>query len=128
MLLKQYGKSSHVDEGQEGRIALVIASKHLSKPLELLKEAFNQVPFFVGIPINRPGIGNIALWWDRIESFLRINIVTDRVCAIRFITKNIAPLILIAHKKQKFLTVDFSAFYGRLVSTAFFYPFSLTSL
>ena len=47
------------------------------------------MPFFVGVPINRPRIGNIALRWDRIGCFLRINIVADRFCAIR---KNIASL------------------------------------
>ena len=81
-----------MDEGQEGSIKLVIASKDPSKPLELLEEAFNQMPFFVGVPINRPRIRNIALRWDRIGGFLRINIVADRFCAIRFITKNIASL------------------------------------
>ena len=50
------------------------------------------MPFFVGVPINRSRIRNIALRWDRIGGFLRINIVADRFCAICLITKNIASL------------------------------------
>ena len=50
------------------------------------------MPFFVGMPINRPRIRNVALGWNRIGGFLRINIVADRFCAIRLITKNIASL------------------------------------
>ena len=41
VLVQQNSNSGNVDEGQEGSIKLVIASKDPSKPLELLKEAFN---------------------------------------------------------------------------------------
>ena len=50
------------------------------------------MPFLVGIAINRPRIGNIALRWNRIGGFLRINIVPDRFRTIRFIAEDIASL------------------------------------
>ena len=92
VLFQQNGDSGNVDEGQKRSVEFVIASKHSAKPLEFLKEAFNQVPFFVGIPINRPRIGNIALGRNRIGGFLRINIVADRFCTVCLIAQNIAPL------------------------------------
>ena len=92
MLSQQNGNSGNVDESQERGVEFVIASEHPAKPLELLKEAFNQVPFFVGIPINQPRIGNIALGRNRIGGFLRINIVADRFCTVCLITKDITPL------------------------------------
>lgn len=91
MLFQQYSNSGNVDECQEGDIEFVIAREYPAEPLELLKEALNQMPLFMGAPVNRPCVGNIALWRNRIEGFLRFNIVPARFRTIRFITEDIAP-------------------------------------
>ena len=57
-----------MDERQERDIAFVIACKYPAKPLELLKEAFNQMAFLVGVPVHRPRIVDVAFRWNRIDS------------------------------------------------------------
>ena len=59
-----------MDEGQERDIKFVIACKYLAKPLEFLKEAFNQMAFFVSVPVHKPQIVDVAFRRNRIDSIL----------------------------------------------------------
>ena len=77
---------------QERNVELVIASKYPAKPLESLEERLNQMPFFVSIPIHRPRISCITLWWNGICGFLRINICPDGFRSVGLITKDVTSL------------------------------------
>ena len=46
----------------------------------------------VGVPVHVPRIANVALRRNRIESVLRINVVSDCFRTIGFIAKDIAPI------------------------------------
>ena len=50
------------------------------------------MPLSVGMPIYRPGITDIALWRDCIGGLLRNNVLSDRLCSVRLISKDIASL------------------------------------
>ena len=50
------------------------------------------MPLSVGMPIYRPGITDIALWRDCIGGLLRNNVLSDRLCSVRLISKDIAML------------------------------------
>ena len=80
-----------MNERQERGIEFVIASKYPAKPFELLKEAFYQMPFLVGVPVHRPGVVDVALWRNRTGSILRLDVVSYRSGPIGFISENIAP-------------------------------------
>ena len=81
-----------MDERQERGIEFVVASKYPTKPFELLKETFNQMAFFVGVPVHKPRIVDVAFRWNCIDSILRIDVVPDHFGSIGFIAENIAPL------------------------------------
>ena len=81
-----------MDERQEGDVEFVIASKYPAKPFEFLKETFNQMALLVGIPIYQPWIADIALRRNRIDSILRIDVFSNCLGTIGFITEDIAPL------------------------------------
>ena len=70
MQLQQNGNSGNMDEGQERGIELVVASKYPAKPFELLKEAFNQMAFLVGVPVHKPRIVDVAFRRNRIDCIL----------------------------------------------------------
>ena len=72
--------------------SFIIAGENPAKPLELLEKALNQMPLSVGMPIYRPGITDIALWRDCIGGLLRNNVLSDRLCSVRLISKDIASL------------------------------------
>ena len=55
MLFQQNDNSSNVNEGQEGSVVFVIASKYPAKPFELLEKAFNQMALLVGVPVHGHG-------------------------------------------------------------------------
>ena len=92
MLFQQNGNSGDIDERQKRSIKFVIACKYPAKPFELLKEAFNQMAFFVGVPVHRPRNVDVAFRRNRIDCILRINVVPDHFGPIGFISENIAPL------------------------------------
>ena len=89
-----------MNKRQERDIEFVIASKYPAKPFELLKEAFNQMTLFVGIPIYRPWIADIALGRNRIDCILRIDVVPYRFGPIGFISENIASLDIDLSKQR----------------------------
>ena len=81
-----------MDKRQERAVEFVIASKYPAKPLEFLKETFNQMALLVGIAIYCPRIADIALGWNCIGSILRIDVFSNCLSTIGFISEDIAPL------------------------------------
>ena len=65
-----------MDKRQERGIKLVIASKYPAKPVELLKEAFNQMARLVGVPVYKPWIVNIAFrrFFPTIGTLMRLSL------------------------------------------------------
>ena len=53
-------------KGQEGSSRLVISGGNSAKPLDFLEKTLHQMALFIQMPVNRPGIGNVALWRDHI--------------------------------------------------------------
>ena len=49
-----------MNEGEEGNIRFIITCEDSSEPLEFLEKAFNQMTFFIGVPIHRAWLADIA--------------------------------------------------------------------
>ena len=59
MQLQQKDDSSDINKGQEGGIGFVIAGGNTAKPLEALKETFDDVAMFISLLIVIPGLSGI---------------------------------------------------------------------
>ena len=66
MLKQQNSDGGKINEGEKGSIQLVISGGNSAKPLDFLEKALHQMALLIQMPVNRPGIGNIALRRDHI--------------------------------------------------------------
>lgn len=66
MLKQQNSDGGKIHKGQEGSIRLVISGGDSAKPLDFLEKTLHQMALFIQMPVNRPGIGNVALRRDHI--------------------------------------------------------------
>ena len=64
MLKQQNSDRGKIHKGQEGSIRLVISGGDSAKQLDFLKKTLHQMALFIQMPVNRPGIGNVALRRD----------------------------------------------------------------
>lgn len=92
MLNQQDTNGCDVYEGEKGRVKLIVSCKYPTKPLELLEEAFDQAALFVGVIINGPRLGIIALGRDGIACLLSCDIRADGLCTIGLVSKDVACL------------------------------------
>ncbi len=92
MSFQQNGNSANVNERQERGIELVIAGKDSSEPFELLEKALDQMAFLVSMPVHRPRITAVVLWWNSISCTLGSNVLKDHSGTICLVSKNIASL------------------------------------
>ena len=63
---QQNSDGDKINEGEKGSIRLVISGGDSAKPLDFLEKTLHQMAFFIQMPVNRPGIGNVALRRDHI--------------------------------------------------------------
>ena len=66
MLKQQNSDRGKMHKGQEGSSRLVISGGNSAKPLDFLEKTLHQMALFMQMPVNRPGIGNVALRRDHI--------------------------------------------------------------
>ena len=60
-LNQQNSNRGQVDESKKRSIKLVKSGSNSTKPFESLKEALDQMAFFIQPPVYRPRLGNIEI-------------------------------------------------------------------
>ena len=135
VLNQQNDNGSDQHKSKERSVELIIAGKKPTKSFEFLKETFNQMALFVGVPVHGPRIVDVALGWDGISSCLGDDVLADRFRGIRFVAKDVTALnlnlaeqwdrvfgvMVISSAKQKGHWIPHSIYYGMnfCISSAF---------
>ena len=71
MLKQQNSDGVKIHKGREESSRLVISGGDSAKPLDFLKKTLHQMALFIQMPVNRTGIGNVALRRDHIAGPVR---------------------------------------------------------
>ena len=76
-----------MNEAQVPTCVLIITGSNASKLLELEKEAFNQMTFFVPPPVAEPRLSFIRLRWDAIIGLVSDDVFTKSVCSVCLVSQ-----------------------------------------
>ena len=71
MLKQQNSDGGKIHKSQEESSRLVISGGDSVKLLDFLEKTLHQMALFIQMPVNRPGIGNVALRRDHIAGPVR---------------------------------------------------------